>query len=614
MNYFYKIKHYFSEKRILSFILFLFIPAAVFYGMEFFLCNPFEKQRFPIQLLNIFLFELFSLFGLFLFKKGKYILRFLCLFFGLTGLVNYFVLSFRGTPFMPWDLFSVKTATAVADNYSYRIDGKTLLIIGLFFLLFLLSGLCDITVKSCKLRVSASIFAFCLLLGSCGYVQSNHALTAFRFYDKLFTPTTMTYRNGTIITLILQAKYLFVEKPEGYTTKQAKELLSSQEKEAEIITFSVHEGNNNSKEQSLRGETSHLPNIIVIMNEAFCDPFILGDFSVNEDPLPFVHSLLKGYEDSRSGVLNVSVLGGNTANSEFEFLTSHTMAFLPQGSIPYQQYLKKESFSLPSYLRSFGYDTVALHPYGASGWQRDQVYPLLGFNSFYSLEDFTAPKKIRNYISDEENYKMIQEIYENKTPGQPLFLFNVTMQNHSSYTESFDNFSPDIKVKGCDCIALSNYLSLLRISDKEIEKLVSYFSSTEEKTLLLFFGDHQPTDSVVKDIWLQNGKDPQNLSFSDRLLRYQVPFFLWANYDLLEEQNMETSINYLSLLLLEAAGIPFNEYYTFLAKQQKVFPVISALHAKDSSFISYELREIKDKLKDYSTLQYYLLFEQGLSQ
>ena len=163
-------------------------------------------------------------------------------------------------------------------------------------------------------------------------------------------------------------------------------------------------------------------------------------------------------------------------------------------------------------------------------------------------------------------------------------------------------------------MALSNYLSLLRISDKEIEKLVSYFSSTEEKTLLLFFGDHQPTDSVVKDIWLQNGKDPQNLSFSDRLLRYQVPFFLWANYDLLEEQYMETSINYLSLLLLEAAGIPFNEYYSFLAMQQKVFPVISALHAKDSSFISYELREIKDKLKDYSTLQYYLLFEQGLSQ
>lgn len=61
-------------------------------------------------------------------------------------------------------------------------------------------------------------------------------------------------------------------------------------------------------------------------------------------------------------MLNVSVCGGNTADTEYEFLTGNTMAFLPQGSIPYQQYVNGERPSLASYLQSLGYETVATHP------------------------------------------------------------------------------------------------------------------------------------------------------------------------------------------------------------------------------------------------------------
>ena len=49
----------------------------------------------------------------------------------------------------------------------------------------------------------------------------------------------------------------------------------------------------------------------------------------------------------------------------FEFLTGNSMAFLPQGSIPYQQYITKELPALPAYLASLGYETVATHPYYA---------------------------------------------------------------------------------------------------------------------------------------------------------------------------------------------------------------------------------------------------------
>lgn len=87
------------------------------------------------------------------------------------------------------------------------------------------------------------------------------------------------------------------------------------------------------------------------MDEAFSDLSVLGDFDTNTDYMPFVHSLEKGNENTITGYLNTSVCGGNTADTEFEFLTGNTMAFLPVGSIPYQQYIKSKTPSLASYLK-----------------------------------------------------------------------------------------------------------------------------------------------------------------------------------------------------------------------------------------------------------------------
>ena len=107
----------------------------------------------------------------------------------------------------------------------------------------------------------------------------------------------------------------------------------------------------------------------------------------------FVHSLMEGKENTVSGSAQVSVCGGNTANSEFEFLTGNTMAFLPNGSIPYQQYIKEEKPSMASYLKELGYETYGQHPYNASGWCRDTVYPMLGFSELSFNTDYINPTR-----------------------------------------------------------------------------------------------------------------------------------------------------------------------------------------------------------------------------
>ncbi len=608
-------------RKLLSCLILLLTPVLIFYFTEFYLRNPFETMKTETQFLNIIFFELFMLLGLFFFKQGKIALRLELILFTMVGLMNYYVLKFRSAPVMPWDIFSIRTAASVADNYDYSLNSKIILLLLLSIVIFSLVSFCDITVTKRKYRLSGILISLLMLIGYIGYVQSDRALYDFRLYDKLFTPTTMTYKDGTVVAFFMQAQYLFVEKPEGYSTKEAVSILEtyyvSDTKENNPVSSDDRTVSNTSLVSDNTNMASsvltELPNIIVIMNEAFSDLNVLGEFTTNEDYMPFVRSMLEGQENTISGYSHVSVLGGNTANSEYEFLTGHSMAFLPQGSIPYQQYVKTQMPSLASYLKEEGYSTIAIHPYKATGWERNRVYPLLGFDAFLSIDDFHYPEIIRKYVSDKSQYEKNIEIYEDNQNNNPLFLFNVTMQNHSSYGDTFDNFTPEIQVQGSDNISLSNYLSLLEISDEEIEKLVAYFSNEEDPTLIVFFGDHQPTDSVVSDILKLNGKNGAALTLEEQRLRYKVPFFIWANYDIPEQTGIETSLNYLSNFVLHASGFTGTQYHQYLKELYQDFPVITCIHTIDSAGNSYETKECKEKLNDYSILQYYSLFDYNAS-
>ena len=111
------------------------------------------------------------------------------------------------------------------------------------------------------------------------------------------------------------------------------------------------------------------------------------------------------------------------------------MAFLPSGSIPYQQYILKDSCSLASQRKQLGYQTAAFHPGERSSWQRDQAYPRLGFDSFKSVKELDVPLTLEHgYVSDESDFNQIIWEYEHRDPNKPLFLFNVTIQNHGAYT------------------------------------------------------------------------------------------------------------------------------------------------------------------------------------
>jgi phosphoglycerol transferase MdoB-like AlkP superfamily enzyme len=290
--------------------------------------------------------------------------------------------------------------------------------------------------------------------------------------------------------------------------------------------------------------------------------------------MPFIRNLT---EDTIKGNLHVSAFGGRTANTEYEVLTGMTLAFFPGGTVPYQYQMKHEMNSLTTILKQQNYTgMISLHPYRPDGYNRENVYPLLGFEKYYSQDIFENPKRVRTYISDESDFDKITELYEEskKESDEPFYLFNVTMQNHGGYGEDFDNLPLDITIEDENGKkSAERYLNLVKKTDEAFEKLLDYYKSTDDPTIVVMFGDHQPNLSEGFFSSLI-GKDVVN-TLEGTAKKHVVPFVIWANYDIEEEEIDQISANYLSTKIVETAGLKKTAFQCFLSDMEQEVPVIT---------------------------------------
>ena len=586
-----EVKQILKWEKALSYAGLILCPIVNFYLLEGYTHNGFTEVRHWSQFFNILLLELFAWILFFVFRSVAAALRTETGVLMVFGLINYYVYTFRSLPLVPWDLLSLKTAVSVADNYDFTPTARIVMVALLFVLLLFLEGFCKLKLEKSKWK--GCLIGACILLAlTCTFtniLQKEDFQNRHRMYNKLFTPVFMWQVNGLVLTWVMDMPFLTVDKPSGYNSREAQELLAQYENESEIV---LKEG--------------EMPNIIVVMDEAFSDLSVLGGFSASEDAMPYFHEMQKTEKNLLTGYLNVSVCGGNTANTEFEFLTGNTMAFLPQGSIPYQQYVKEETDAVPRYLKSRGYETYGIHPYHAGGWDRDKVYPLLGFENSLFLPDFTRASYLRKYVDDASCFNKIIDIYENRQA--PAFIFAVTMQNHGSYSESYENFTPHISVEGKNSFSLSMYLSLVQKTDQAFRDMIEYFSLEKDPVMVVFFGDHQPSDTVAEPILELNGTTYKTLSQDMRDKRYQVPYVIWTNYES-EGGKMDTSANYLAGEMMRRAGLPLPAYHSFLQELKEEYPVISGQRIADSKGERAEKKNFGEKLKQYQKLQYYEMFE-----
>lgn len=609
--------------KILSAMLYLLLPLAVVCALENY-THVITDLAPLILVLNLLFF--YVLYGLLTALTGSVRMgfRLATLVPMLFGLTNYFVVSFRGSPIVPWDLLSFGTAASVADNYEFVLSWKAFYSVLAFIWMILLSSKSTVRLGRKKLRVISIAAYAALMFLYVGEIQNSAVQSFFGMDTTLFTLNVLYRNNGIAAAFLGNLRFLNIEQPSGYSVDKVEALMKQVEEnaknepetDAQGETVQATQGEtvqatqaetNATAETEAPASSGQYPNIVVIMNEAFSDLSVWGDFATSEEVMPFFKSL---QQEAVGGELYVSVKGGNTANTEFEFLTGDTMGFLPKGSIPYQQYINDETPSLASYLKTLGYSTTAIHPYNRTGWDRDTVYEKFGFDEFLDKDSFSSPYRLRGYISDKSAFDKIREQFSIKGDDERKFIFEVTMQNHGGYSRETPDFNiyltlPEVTGKTTSVVATEKYLTLINQTDRALEELIDYFKEQDEPVIVVMFGDHQPSDYITNVIQRICGATTSD-SLADLEQGYRVPFVMWSNYGLEHKYYDGISVNYLSSILMENAGIPLTGYQTFLKKLMETLPVINAnvYRDADGNFYNYEDDAYSGELKDYQMLQY----------
>lgn len=579
---------------------------------------------------------------------------------GILATVNYFLNSVRGRPLFLSDLFSIKTGLNVASEYKFTFteDFVILWVFMIFTILHSLYLVHEFGPKELKIKFRFRSVGAVLVVLVCVAVSSDTVLDIAGVEPYFWTHR----KNGFPLNFIMDLKYSNIEKADDYSSETIESIYYDYNRDSvfddgtiehdttplpPIISDIVDRDEDETdptgepvvpdteKPDEAKPEIHEnyvdevkKPNVIVIMNETFSDMRVVGDFNTNKPVMPFIDSL-KEDENAISGYSYVSVFGGGTADSEYEFLTGDSMYIYAQGAIPYQLNFKNSTY-IPSIVETFntlGYETIAMHPYLASGWNRPNIYAAMQYDQTHFIDSFNPDTTLyyRNYISDESSYDKIIELYEkNEEKGEdiPFFMFNVTMQNHGGYGKKFDNFKEEISLPDYpgQFPKAEQYLSLMHESDKAVEKLITYFKEVDEPTVILFFGDHQGTieDAFYELLW---GKSMESLSDEEFQSRYMTKFFIWANYELNTDWMMEgedrydihASVNYLSPILFRSAGLPTTAYQNFLLQQRQEFPIISAVGVRDCMGGFYSIGDknddIYEALRTYEMLIYNHVFD-----
>lgn len=501
--------------------------------------------------------------------------------------VNWFVFVFRGAELTVRDFLSLRTAANVAGSYSYS-PSSSMVYAWCIFMVFL-SFIMSFRREKLVFRNMRIVAAIGMILASVCFFMGTSSISVMRWREN------GSHKNGFILNFCLDITKSRVEIPEGYSLSSVDQITSDYLKKNE------------------QAEEDY-PNVVVIMNEAFADFSVYGDnYRTNQDVWSFYHSL---EQNAVKGFALTSVFGGGTANSEYEFLTGNTMAFLPYGAVPYMQYIKDNTWSLVSYFNELGYETVGVHPYISTGWKRNTVYPQLGFSDSVFQEDFPQDDLLRGYVPDAELYRwVVEKIQESQSKK---FIFAVSMQNHSAYgqpewEEYRDNslHFPETIDKYED---VKDYLTLQKISDNALQYLVESLKKINSKTVLVVFGDHQPrlNDAFYNELAEDNSLESQQL-------RYKVPFLVWANYDVdIGEQNIPlTSLNYLAEYMFEVSGIPKPAYFEFLSDIRKDISAINRngyyMGENACTSIDTDGGEESSSLEKYRLLEYNFIFDKQKS-
>ena len=509
-------------------------------------------------------------------------------------LINAFKLTFRNEPFYPWDISLAGEAANIAGSMKIELTAPMV-----WGIVFILSGIAiAIAVDLLWQKKSRPRYRWCLLtgavtavllIGSCCITMNENYLKENGIDIIVYAQSTSYKKNGFIYSFMANIYESEIDAPADYSQSAVTQIVNSYHKT----------------------DSDLQPNVIIMMSEAFADIWNAENLTFEQEVAPNFTALAERY---LSGSCLTSEYGGNTSNCEFEVLTGYSTYLLPSGTVPYMNYLNHNTDSYVSFLKNQNYYTVAIHPYLRTFFSREKAYGLLGFDNFYSEDDFENAERVRSmqYISDDAVVDRIIEEYE-KT-DQPFFCHTVTMQNHASFfledwpVEEKIDFTADCELSEEEYNTLRSYVTGIHSADEALGKLISYFESVDEPTVILFFGDHQPSlygDS--RELMERIGYTDDRESEEGLAALQSTPYLIWNNFEETPthaEENM--SMFHLLPYMTRTLGLSrpgFHAYMDTLYEEVRAVTRNICLNAEEEA-TAYLSREEQEKFDEYLMLVY----------
>lgn len=396
------------------------------------------------------------------------------------GIINGCILAKRVTPFTYTDLKLVNDLFTMQSNYFS--NGEALAVI--LLVASVIAGIVVLWKKGPKYQGKQNRFASVLAIGAFAFFipMVTQAAVSNNILADYFENIAQGYEDyGFVYSFSASVVDQGMPAPRDYTQENVEEVLSRTNTQA--------------------SDTDELPNIICVLLESFIDPKEVNFLNLSENPIPNFDNLYNNYS---SGYLTVPVVGAGTANTEFEILTGMGMKYFGLGEYPYKTILKSTSCeSIASDLGNLGYGSHVVHNNGGNFYSRRNAFTQMGFDSFISKEMMNIQEytPLGTWPTDNILIGEVEKALD--STEQPDFVYTITVQGHGAYPAEKVIEHPEITVTGAESEGKNNeweyYVNQIHEVDKFIADFTDMLSKREEKTLVVFFGDHLPTMGLTDE-------------------------------------------------------------------------------------------------------------------
>lgn len=339
-------------------------------------------------------------------------------------------------------------------------------------------------------------------------------------------------------------------------------------------------------------EKDEQPNVIFVLGESFFDVTELPGVSYAEDPVADFHRICS---EGVSGKFYTHTLGYGTENIELEIMTGINTRFFSWDDMIYgwEQEKLLTYPSLPQLFSDAGYYTAYLHTFNDGIYNRTALYTALGFQDMYFSGDFAAidpeaaaapdywgymyGKIAGEFYSDDYLADVTAELFDQKAGEGPVFLWAVTMENHTPYTaDKFSSYDfPFESDLGDEAVGVLNAVTQgVADCSEALGKLVDHLAAQDEPVIVVFFGDHRPGTPLESGatVCSELGMCPEDVAdweLEDYAELYSTDYVIWSNDPSLlpaePGSRMNTSSTLLGVEALQMAGMDLDEYWSMCA-------------------------------------------------